>query len=264
MPCPWRNIRLRGLVCVFAASGVLTACGGGAAAVLEAPIASISVDGDTADWEDVPSETIELEPVLRQDVPPHTATVSVARDATNVYVLFEVSDNLTWTEGDVHKSGAAAVMWRIDDAAATHMGAEAESLGESQGMVDIWHWQLECPAGSTSGGAASATDNGDDPVCDLDDEWSGRRRRGGCRELSSRGVESRWLLLDLRDQQATRDRRCDRCRLERRRQPRPRLLGRRQRRRRLGKPPARRQLRRRMDVAETGPDTGHPLPSQRR
>ncbi|MGB8360381.1 MAG: ethylbenzene dehydrogenase-related protein [Acidimicrobiia bacterium] len=172
MPRSSRNIWLRVLVCIFVASGVLTACGGGAAAVLEAPTVSISVDGDAADWEDVPSETIELEPVLRQDVLPHTATISVARDATNVYVLFEVSDNLTWTEGDVHKSGAAAVMWRIDDAAATHMGAEAESLGESQGMVDIWHWQLECPAGSTSGGAASATDNGDDPVCDLDDEWS--------------------------------------------------------------------------------------------
>lgn len=172
MSRPSRNSWLRGLVCMCAASGLLTACGGGAASVLEAPTASISVDGDTSDWEDVPSETIELVPVLRQDVLPHTATVSVARDSTNVYVLFEVSDNLTWTEGDVRRSGAAAVMWRIDDAAATHMGAEAESLGESQGTVDIWHWQLVCPAGSASGGAASATDNGDDPVCDLDDEWS--------------------------------------------------------------------------------------------
>lgn len=159
-------------VCSSAVFILLTACGGGSAVVIEAPSASISVDGDAAEWANIASETVELEPVLRQDVPPHEATVSVAHDAENVYVLFEVTDNLTWTEGDPHMSGAAAVMWRIDDKAATHMGAEAESLGESQGMVDIWHWELDCPAGSPSGGAASEAVGGDDTVCNLDDEWS--------------------------------------------------------------------------------------------
>lgn len=175
MPRPMRIMWIRRGVCLSAAVGLLAACGGGPAAVIEAPSASISIDGDDEDWADVPSQTVELEPVLRQDVAPHTASVSVAHDADNVYVLFEVSDNLTWTEGDAHLSGAAAVMWRIDDGAATHMGAEAESLGQSEGAVDIWHWELDCPAGSPSGGAASAAEDaasGDDTVCNLDDEWS--------------------------------------------------------------------------------------------
>jgi hypothetical protein len=175
MPRSTRIMWVRRGLYACAVAGFLTACGGGAAAVIEAPSASISIDGDAGDWSDIPSQTVELEPVLRQDVLPQTASVSVAHDGENVYVLFQVSDNLTWTEGDAHKSGAAAVMWRIDDGAAAHMGAEAESLGQSQGMVDIWHWELDCPAGSPSGGAASAADDGesgDDTVCNLDDEWS--------------------------------------------------------------------------------------------
>lgn len=172
MPCAARIVWLRRGIGSLAILALVTACGGGSAAVIDAPSASISVDGDAEDWADIPKQTVELEPVLRQEVSPHTATVSVAHDDDNVYVLFEVEDNLTWTEGDAHKSGAAAVMWRIDDAAATHMGAEDDSLGESEGMVDIWHWELDCPSGSPSGGAVSEAEDGDDSVCNLDDEWS--------------------------------------------------------------------------------------------
>lgn len=168
-------VSYRGVGIVALASLLMVGCGGEDTIVLEAPSESISVDGDAADWADVPAQDLELHPVLRQEIPEHMAKVSVAHDEDNVYVLLEVTDNLTWTEGDAHKSAAAAVMWRIDDPASPHMGAEEDALGTSLGMVDIWHWELDCPAGSPTGGAVSDAGDGDpgnDAACNLDDEWS--------------------------------------------------------------------------------------------
>ena len=163
---------------------VAAACGGssgegeeeeeehGPAIELKAPTATITVDGDASDWAGIPTADVELEAVMGLTVPTHDATVAVAHDDTNVYVLFKVEDNLLWTEGDAHKSAAASVMWQIDPDAPAHMGAEEAALTESLGMVDIWHWELDCAAGTKSGGAVSGATDGNDPACNLDDEYA--------------------------------------------------------------------------------------------
>lgn len=56
------------------------------------------------------------------------------------------------------------------------MGATDDDEETSLGMVDIWHWELECAAGEVSGGATSGPGEGSDPgndeVCNFDDEWA--------------------------------------------------------------------------------------------
>jgi hypothetical protein len=68
------------------------------------------------------------------------------------------------------------VAWSIDDAAGEAMGATDEDRETSTGMVDIWHWELECAAGVVSGGSTSGPgeghDAGNDDACNFDDEWS--------------------------------------------------------------------------------------------
>jgi hypothetical protein len=42
-------------------------------------------------------------------------------------------------------------MFRIDSAAPPTMGVKVEDLETSLGVVDIWHWELDCGAGQMSG-----------------------------------------------------------------------------------------------------------------
>jgi len=148
--------------------------------VIEAPAASITVDGDPADWAAIDGLDVTLEPIAEEegqgpvDIP---ATIKVAHDDENVYVLFAIQDDYNWVEGNNHKSASAAIMWRIDPNAGEHMGTDSENGdGPSLGMVDVWHWELgDCPAGAKGGGAVNDAGGGaagNDGNCNLDDEWA--------------------------------------------------------------------------------------------
>jgi hypothetical protein len=147
-----------------------------------APSADITVDGQTADWDGIAGVTVNLEQIRLENLDPATAaeidfgpvdpvdvTFKVAVDNDNVYVLLEVPGGFNYNPEDHNLSASVAVMFRIDDPAGPHMGAEEPELDDSLGMVDIWHWELDCAPGETSGGGA---EGGDDPECNLDDEYS--------------------------------------------------------------------------------------------
>lgn len=182
----------RGLLVLMAVLATFAAaCGGGAAdegageegehgeehevRTIEAPAATIAVDGDTADWADIAGLEVTLEAIQGQEVEPRAASVKVAHDDQYVYVLFEVNDDYNWDAEDAHLSGSSALMWAIDEGAGEHMGAEEPARNVSLGMVDIWHWELDCPLGEQSGGAVHDPGDGDpgnDGGCNFDDEWA--------------------------------------------------------------------------------------------
>ena len=146
---------------------------------LDAASATITVDGDNADWADVegvsvPLKQIEIPAGVDWDapgpLPDINVNLKVATDANNLYVLLEVPDDYNFNPADPHLSGSAAVMFLIDDGAGPHMGTSNEDLEASLGMVDIWHWELDCAAGLPSGGGDPGS--GDDPDCNLDDEYA--------------------------------------------------------------------------------------------
>jgi hypothetical protein len=147
-----------------------------------APSAAIAVDGDASEWSAIEGATVNLEQIRLDNLPPEVAaeidfspldpvdvTLKVASDDENLYVLFEVPGGFVYDAANHNLSAAIAVMFRIDAPAAPHMGAEEPELDDSLGMVDIWHWELDCAAGAPSGGG---TGTGDDPECNLDDEYS--------------------------------------------------------------------------------------------
>ena len=180
--------RRHGLILAVAAAALLAACGGGGAEpeadgptepeegtqrTIEAPSAAITVDGDSSDWAAIEGLDLTLEAIRGEGVEPRAATIKVAHDDEAVYVLFEVTDDYNWNADDAHLSGSAAVMWAIEEGAGEHMGAEEPDRATSLGMVDIWHWELECAAGAESGGSVSdpaGEDPGNDGECNLDDE----------------------------------------------------------------------------------------------
>jgi len=152
---------------------------------VDAATATITVDGDDSDWDSVEGSTIplkqinvdELDPVQVQDMeidigplPPVDATLKVATDEENIYVLFEVPDAFDYNPDPLQHnfSASIAVMFRIDEAAPAHMGVEEKDLEASLGVVDIWHWELDCGPGEMTGGG----DTGDDPECNFDDEYA--------------------------------------------------------------------------------------------
>jgi hypothetical protein len=156
--------------------------------LLEAPLVSgFTVDGDAAEWADVPSLELTLEPIGDETVEPKNAVVKVAHDGENVFVLFQIEDDYHWDVGvDYHLTSSVAVEWAIDPSAGGAMGATDEDQETSLGMVDIWHYELgtppsdltraECGAGEVAGGATSGPGAGEDPgndeACNFDDEWS--------------------------------------------------------------------------------------------
>ena len=155
----------------------------GGAIAFDAASATITVDGDASDWSAIEGATIKLEQLRLENLDPAQAaeikfgpldpidvTLKVASDAKNVYVLFEVPDDFDYDPADHNKSASLAVMFRIDAPAAPHMGAEEPDIDQSLGIVDIWHWELDCGPGIVSGGKGVA--GGDDPACNLDDEYS--------------------------------------------------------------------------------------------
>lgn len=146
---------------------------------LDAASATITVDGDASDWADIdglsltlqqfqipPGSDIEYDPV-----DPRQATLKVATDSDNIYVLFQVADDFDFDPDDHNLSPSPNVMFRINQAASPHMGAEQPDFESSLGMVDIWHWELDCGPGELSGGVTGIS-GGDDPDCNLDDEYA--------------------------------------------------------------------------------------------
>jgi len=145
-------------------------------AVIEAPGgASILIDGDPSDWADIPGVDVTLKPITNEPSLPHDAVVKVAHDDTNAYVLFQVNDDLNYSTVTPHLSGAAAVEWAIEGGAGEAMGSLDADRQTSLGMVDIWHWELECNSGIQSGGAVAGPGDGtggNDSGCNFDDEYA--------------------------------------------------------------------------------------------
>lgn len=146
---------------------------------LGAALATITVDGDDSDWAGVEGVSVMLEQIeipagVDWDEPgaldPIDATLKVATDADNIYVLLEVPDDFDFVADDHNLSPSAAVMFLVDDGAGPHMGAGDDDLEASLGMVDIWHWELDCGPDGMSGGGDPGS--GDDPDCNLDDEYA--------------------------------------------------------------------------------------------
>ncbi|MBI2913133.1 MAG: hypothetical protein HYY03_04355 [Chloroflexi bacterium] len=171
-----------GAAMALAAMAVILMLGGGSAAradlSLQAASATITVDGDNADWAAISGlaltlEQFEIPPGSDWDydpVAPKNATLKVATDAAKVYVLLEVTDTYDYVATNHDLSPALAVMFRIDAAAGPHMGSGPDDFEAGLGKVDIWHWELDCGPGVPSGGGDPGS--GNDPDCNLDDEYA--------------------------------------------------------------------------------------------
>jgi len=148
-----------------------------AAVKMNATRASITVDGKTGDWASVTAQTVKLEQIKPaaglefKPLPAVNASVKVAVDSERLYVLLEVPDDFDYNPSNLNLSPAVGVMFRIDAAAPPHMGAKEENQKTSLGMVDIWHWELECAPGAMSGQQSGGTSGNDSP-CNFDDEYA--------------------------------------------------------------------------------------------
>ncbi len=148
--------------------------------LLDAPVAEIVVDGDVSDWAAVTGLSLTLEAIdERSDDPVEDkdVTIRMAHDADMIYALFTVEDDYDWVADDHNLSAALAVMFPVGAGGGPHMGAEDHEGEPSLGMVDIWHWELDCAAGELNGGGAGhpagdGKDPGNDSVCNFDDEWA--------------------------------------------------------------------------------------------
>jgi DMSO reductase family type II enzyme heme b subunit len=144
---------------------------------MNATRASITVDGKTGDWANVPAQTVKMEQIKPapgldfKPLPAINVSVKVAVDSERLYILLEVPDDFDYNPGDHDLSPAVAVMFRIDAAAPPHMGAEEDTPKISLGMVDIWHWELDCAPGEMSGQVTGGTSGNDSP-CNFDDEYA--------------------------------------------------------------------------------------------
>ena len=143
----------------------------------EAVQASIIVDGDISDWSDVPVTTVpmqQIKPLPGTDMGellPSSVDVRMALDSQMAYVLLEVADDYDYVADDHGLSSAVAIMFKIDNSAAPHMGTTEEDQKKSLGKVDIWHWELDCGPGEVSGGVVG-TVGGNDRACNFDDEYA--------------------------------------------------------------------------------------------
>ncbi|MEE8370316.1 MAG: ethylbenzene dehydrogenase-related protein [Dehalococcoidia bacterium] len=177
-----RLIRLGAVTAALAALALLLTLGGGGSVKadlsLQGAAATPTIDGDNADWAGIAGLDLTLEQFVIpagsewefDPVAPLDATLKVASDDTNIYVLLEVDDTFDFVLEDHRLSAALAVMFRIDAPAGSHMGSGDDDLEAGLGMVDIWHWELDCAAGALSGGGDPGS--GNDPDCNLDDEYS--------------------------------------------------------------------------------------------
>jgi hypothetical protein len=147
---------------------------------LDAPEAVITVDDDVSDWAGVAGLSLTLEPIVDRaddELEDKDVTVRMAHDSDNIYMLFTIEDDYDYVADDHNLSAAVAMMFPVDAGSGAHMGADDEEGENSTGMVDIWHWELDCAAGELNGGGAGhpageGKDPGNDDVCNMDDEWA--------------------------------------------------------------------------------------------
>ena len=143
-----------------------------------AATASIAVDGLDDDWAAIQPASVVYKPIgpipgkKVPDLDPITGQFSVATDDQNIYVMLQVDDDYDFVPGDRKRSSKVAVMFLIEPDAAPHMGTTEEDQRTSLGMVDIWHWTLDCGPGELAGARGSGVSGGNDPVCNLDDEYA--------------------------------------------------------------------------------------------
>ncbi len=181
------TLRSAGLGAVIAAAlALVLMVGSGTAQAdlsLDAADATITVDGNSADWAAITGLTVNLKQFeipagVDWDAPgpldPVDVTLKVATDDTNIYVLVEVPDDYDFDgvvpPNDHKMSAALAVQFLIDAAAGPHMGSGDSDFEAGLGMVDIWHWELDCAAGAMSGGGDAGS--GNYPDCNMDDEYA--------------------------------------------------------------------------------------------
>lgn len=145
--------------------------------IFDAASATIVVDGDISDWSEIPVTTVNMQQIIRLpgsdmgDIATVDIGIRIALDSERVYLLMEVPDDYDYVADDSGLSASMAVMFRIDDPAAPHMGTTEEDQKRSLGKVDIWHWELNCGPGELSGGVTGSA-GGNDPQCNLDDEYA--------------------------------------------------------------------------------------------
>ncbi len=145
---------------------------------LDAPVAAITVDGDPSDWNLVPGLATTLEPIFDRagdSIESKDVTIKMAHDDEFIYTLFMVVDDYDFNADDPHLTASPSWMFPVDTGG-PHMGADDELGENSTGMVDIWHWELECLGDVASGGSANPPGDGKDPGndsgCNFDDEWA--------------------------------------------------------------------------------------------
>jgi hypothetical protein len=145
---------------------------------LDAPVAAITVDGDPSDWDLVPGLATTLEPIVDREgdnLENKDVTIKMAHDDEFVYSLFTVVDDYDYNPDDPHLSASPSWMFPVDTGG-PHMGADDELGENSTGMVDIWHWELECLGDVAQGGRVNPQGDGKDPgndaTCNYDDEWA--------------------------------------------------------------------------------------------
>ena len=97
--------------------------------------------------------------------------LQISVDAGMMCMLASVPDDFNTTPGEHQVSASFAALWAIDEGAGPHMGTDGVGWATSLGMVDIWHWEIDCGPGVVSGGMGR-TEDGNDPACNLDDEFA--------------------------------------------------------------------------------------------
>ena len=155
----------------------------GAEIAFDAASATITLDGNSTDWDAIEGATVtlkqfELPPGVTfsdldwdepNPVDPIDVVLKVAVDAENIHVLFEVPDDYDFDPADHGLTASPNIMFMIDPEAGAHMGTADDDFTASLGMVDIWHWEIECGPGELAGGGVPGDGNG---ACNLDDEFA--------------------------------------------------------------------------------------------
>ncbi len=124
----------------------------------------IVIDGLVGDWAGINGTTVTLiRPFATSQRIVDGLTLKVAYDDANIYVLAMVNDDFDYNATDHHLSGSITVLWQTEPAATPDMGG-------GNGLVDMWHWELDTGPGVPAGGPNYT--GGNDPIGNFDDEWA--------------------------------------------------------------------------------------------
>jgi hypothetical protein len=156
---------------------------------LQAPRAELTVALDTSEWDGTDGLDMTLTEISGETVDSQEANVKVAHDGENLYMLFSVADDYDFDIDDHAFSPAIGVMWAIDSAAGGAMGATEEDEDTSLGLVDIWHWELDCDFGVEQGGRVGGPGDGK-PAGNDEPRGRRQRRRSRRRKQPARGVDA--------------------------------------------------------------------------